>query len=232
MKMSLFNHSCRFNCHQMFVGDYIVMATTREVKKGEELCFSYDQEDTMPYSKRLTHSSEVPCQCERCHLTRQTPGLAEIESENYVTHRRSTRRNIINDCYYSELVSKMRELPCILQVGFFPLLMAYALDAMQKGCALNFTEAQQSIEELISRRVDAGVDCALFATNSYYYTRMVYFRVLLVQQRLKEAKEVLRDLVSCVRVKGSATKATLLPHVVSFNGSDSKPMIDLLATDL
>jgi len=69
--LSLFNHDCNPNCKYYYLGNGVIqLITTKEVKKGEELCFDYQENSCLiPFSLRketLAMNFAFDCHCPSC----------------------------------------------------------------------------------------------------------------------------------------------------------------------
>jgi hypothetical protein len=64
---SSINHSCSPNARRLHVGDYVTVHTSRDVKAGEEITFTY-YDALSPFNKRKEMSKTwgFQCNCKRC----------------------------------------------------------------------------------------------------------------------------------------------------------------------
>jgi hypothetical protein len=105
---SFFNHSCMNNCFYFFVGDFIIILTSKHVSANTELTITYtDVQETFDHRRKMLtrwNSGEgFECLCERCQYCRSHPDYVELEN-----HLQSLKKRIFNIpadrvCYQIEM---------------------------------------------------------------------------------------------------------------------------------
>jgi tetratricopeptide (TPR) repeat protein len=76
---SFINHSCSPNARRLHVGDYVMVHTSRDVKAGEEITFTY-YDALSPFNKRKEMSKTwgFRCNCKRCKFEEEICAKQEI----------------------------------------------------------------------------------------------------------------------------------------------------------
>ncbi|KAL0238328.1 hypothetical protein GEMRC1_012801 [Eukaryota sp. GEM-RC1] len=154
----------------MFIGDFMFVVSTVEIKAGDELFISY-VDPLLPFTERnkLLESFNCgrgfACQCERCCLTRHDKSLINDEqtsfdllnmvlSQNSKTSLKKQYRFLssINGC---QLIFKMETSPNCLKVGYLNLLRAEAFSLKRKNLE---EDAVLLLEKYVSAHKLIGLD--------------------------------------------------------------------------
>ncbi len=164
------NHSCIPNSERIFLNEYMINQTTRDIQKDEELFIRYCPNLAYPIRQKCLVKFGFSCNCMHCSFGENTQALFKLTNTINLILRKFHNEDILTalDIFNKDLMNLLKNVDPELDIDTMNSLF-FILKNMSE---IKFDKECEELEEFDKNRVEVYkkiLKCRTFTGPNYYF---------------------------------------------------------------